>query len=183
MSLVAIRVQVAFARLLAVVLGLVLISQATAAQAQVEAVAIAGKPFGVLRITTPNSFGGESFDLFSPDGRVLYPAAAANGQPVRRLIRNLLKIEGPPSLTMYCLFKGNAPLSVRLYSPDGPALAVNVVNDSAGHIALLNSWWTAFRAPIWQGVRLTVLSCSAAPRMRGSPRVAAHMRSTSRPRG
>ncbi|MGE0607325.1 MAG: hypothetical protein AB7O62_09550 [Pirellulales bacterium] len=117
------------------------------AQGQVEAVAIAGKPFGVLRITMPNTFKGESFDIFSPDGRALYPSSAANGQPVRRLIRNLLKIDGPPSLTGYCLFKGDAPLTVRLHSPDGPAVQLRVLHDPAGHAALLNAWWTAFRAP------------------------------------
>lgn len=117
------------------------------AQGQITAEAYAGKPFGVLRITTPNTYGGESFDVFDADGRVLYPAAEAAGQPVRRIIRNLLKIEGPPALTVYSLFKGTAPLNVRLHSPDARPIAVRVSQDPVAHNNLLQAWWKAYRAP------------------------------------
>ena len=114
----------------------------SAAWAQVEVEAFAGQPFGVgrIRVRAPQA---AQVDLYEADDRLLYPAAD-NGA-VRRLVREFLDIDLPREATLFFLFRGDAPLSLSLYSPDGPPIAVRVRQQPRQHERLLEEWWKVYR--------------------------------------
>jgi hypothetical protein len=116
-----------------------------------EAVAVAGKPFGVGRITVqmPPDRGGSILEeppltLTEPNGRVFYTATVDT--PVRAAIRELLA--RPRPATVYFLFTGDEPLDLTLFGPSGVAQRVAVGRDPQLHQQLLNDWWRQYTAAI-----------------------------------
>ena len=116
-----------------------------AQQPRVDSRAVAGKPFGVGRITLdltpemlPTPLGADGIRLVEKNGRILYPAidnpafakvmqevlenisAPTADQPVRQAVRGLLQeiADQPPRITVYFLFRGNEPLHVSLLLRD-----------------------------------------------------------------
>ncbi|MCA9235495.1 MAG: hypothetical protein KDA44_08480 [Planctomycetales bacterium] len=123
-----------------------------AAAATVEA--YAGAPFGVGRVTLPieraagiASASDERLTIADADGRVLYPAA--KDAPVRRILRNLLEIEGPRNVTIYFLFRESEPLTATVYAPRGAPVTISPQQNPAGHARLLDEWWDSYTTR-WQ---------------------------------
>ncbi len=108
--------------------------------------AYAGEPFGVGRVTV-DVFRGEPaiplsderFTLWEESGRAFYPVQKQ--EPAKRLVRQLLKIETPASITIYYLFLGEEPFDLATFSPVEHAVRVKPQSDPAGHRRLLDEWW------------------------------------------
>ncbi|NLE38758.1 MAG: hypothetical protein GX621_12105 [Pirellulaceae bacterium] len=137
---------------------------------QVEAVA--GEPFGVGRITIPNSpdllpaeLGVQGVSISTPDGRILYPVVELppdnkmvtevllgsplmKGGPVREqaggILRELLK--PPPQTNLYFLFHGSEPLEVTLQTRGTRRFVVRPWANPPVHNRLLRAWWRAYTA-------------------------------------
>jgi hypothetical protein len=117
------------------------------AQTPTQFEAVAGQPFGVLRVTTQMPSAEARFEVFEKDSRTLYPAYQEAAQPVRRLLRNLLDIDGQRMVSHYFLFRGSDPLTIRLHAPREQPITVRVGHGAAAHNRLLAEWWQAYRAP------------------------------------
>lgn len=141
MSILATRgtATAAFALTLALALGL-----AASAGAQVEVQAFAGEPFGVGRIRIQRA-DAPRVDLYEADGRLLYPAV--DDGPVRQLVRDFLPIDLPDDVEQYFLFRGDAPLTLRLHSPDSQPITVRVRRQPREREKLLKEWWKRYRRP------------------------------------
>lgn len=140
-------------------------------QAQVEA--YAGEPFGVARLTLdmpdellPEPLGAEGLRLEEKDGRVMFPvihvpAFAAMAKevldstpvltrgPVRQEIRGILGdlLSQPAPKKIYFLFRGTAPMEVKVIGRSPMSATVAVRSDPAGHRRLLAEWWDQYTAP------------------------------------
>jgi hypothetical protein len=114
---------------------------------EMEAVAVAGEPFGVGQIqfvTSPSvrldSASGDPVILHEKNGRLHYPAFSR--EPVRGLLRSLLN--RPQRMTAWFLFRGREPLEISI--PElgvGPVL-VQPRGEAAGEPPLLIAWWQAY---------------------------------------
>lgn len=120
--------------------------------------AFAGDPFGVGRVTL--SVGGtgpaspledERFTVEAADGRALYPVLKED-RPARRLLRQLLEIERPRSVTIYFLFRGDAPFELQAYAPNAQVVRVTPLANPAAHARMLAEWWDQY-VNRWQGLR------------------------------
>ncbi len=138
------------------VIACVFASAASSHAATVEA--YAGNPFGVARVSL--SVGGsgpmtplddERFTVAAADGRALYPVLKED-RPARRLLRELLEIERPRNVTIYFLFRGNAPFDVQAFAPTSQLAHVTPLADDASHARLLAEWWQQYLNR-WQGLR------------------------------
>lgn len=127
------------------------------AAARVRVEAFAGQPFGVGKATVSVVRGeptiplaDERFTAQTSDGRVLYPVLKK--APVRRLLRQLLEIDAPSSVTVYFLFRGDAPFELDLYAPVAQRVAVSPQASPRRHQELLNDWFDEYRRR-WQDLR------------------------------
>ena len=127
------------------------------ALARVRVEAYAGQPFGVGKVTfdvrrdEPSiPLADERFTVQTADGRVLYPVLKA--APVKKLLRQILEIETPLSVTVYFLYQGDEPLVLNVYSPTGRTARVTPRSDARGHRRLMEEWWTSYRQR-WQDLR------------------------------
>jgi hypothetical protein len=141
--------------LAAAAFGCWIAGQAGAARAAVEA--FAGAPFGVGRVTMAVSSDGpvipledERFTVAAADGRVLYPVVKE--EPVRRLLRRILEIESPVSVTVYFLFRGDEPFDLQAYAPSGRTIRVVPQANPRAHRELLNQWWQQYSGR-WASLR------------------------------
>jgi hypothetical protein len=152
--------------------SVLLSSSAFAQRAEVEA--IAGKPFGVGRITIdlpdtmlPQPLGIEGLTLTDREGRVLYPAIESaafpkimkevldrdtpltTGGPVREQVGDILRgiLDRPPHVTIYFLFRGDGPLQITLQAQQ--PIPFNVVPRNAPGLRerLLAQWWHEYARP------------------------------------
>jgi hypothetical protein len=110
-----------------------------------EVEAYAGEPFGVGRVTL--SVGGagpivpledERFTVEDANGRALYPVIQE--QRARRLLRQLLDIDRPRSVTIHFLFRGIEPLELHAFSPTDQPVSVTPVSNAAAHARLMAEW-------------------------------------------
>ncbi|MEQ8836297.1 MAG: hypothetical protein RID07_05775, partial [Lacipirellulaceae bacterium] len=92
----------------------------------------------------------ERFTVESADGRILYPALKI--APVRRLLRRILEIDTPAAVTLYFLFRGDAPLDLEVYSPTRQRITVQPVTDDRMHRRLLDDWWEEY-SNRWRDLR------------------------------
>lgn len=117
----------------------------SAAQLRVEA--YAGRPFGVARATVGGLFsadnlptGDSAIEVAEAGGRVFYPAVQSG--PGRRFFRNLLDTR--VTVTVYFLFRGDAPLDVTLYAGRPYRARVEPIPDRRGHERFMGEWWREY---------------------------------------
>jgi hypothetical protein len=121
-----------------------------AAEARTRVEAYAGRPFGVGRVTVDLDragplapLGDDRFAITEADERVLYPVIQA--APVRRLLRDILDISAPRSATMYFLFRGDEPLDVTVFAPEGERVrVVPQPGPPSVHRDYLDRWWAEY---------------------------------------
>lgn len=120
---------------------------ARSAAAPVEA--YVGEPFGVARVTLRVDRGAgiasaddDRLTVRSESGRALYPVT--RDAPARRLLRDLLEIEGPGNVTVYFLFRGDEPFDAVAFTPSAHPLRVVPAQNPAGHARLLGEWWNYY---------------------------------------
>ncbi len=112
-----------------------------------EVEAYIGQPLGVARVTV-DVFRGEPslplsderFTVVEKNGRAIYPIVKE--EPARELLRGLLGIETPRTVTLYFLFRGEDPFDVSVYSPVEQGVRVKPQQSPQGHQKLLEEWWT-----------------------------------------
>ncbi len=116
--------------------------------ARVDAEAIAGKPFGVARVTFTAADTGGQIDesqvlTYEREGRIHYPAV--NGAGIGRALGQILDgggNQGAASVTVTFLFQGDAPLKISLFTPQRLEFTLPVAaDDGKQHTRLLASWW------------------------------------------
>lgn len=157
------------ARMLAISCGLLAFSTAPAAWAGITGEAIAGRPFGVARITLdipPGDSGPtRGFATIEAAGRAHYPAyqAAGIGEKLGEIAdigggilgkdRPLLKLLGrigteiPPTVSVFVLFTGDEPLKVTVYTPTAHTITlVPRPLPAPLHDRLLRTWWREYNA-------------------------------------
>lgn len=119
-------------------------------EARTRVEAYAGRPFGVGRVTVdlPSGqplapLGDDRFAITEANGRVHYPVLQA--APVRRLLRDLLDISAPRNVSLYFLFRGDAPLDVTVYAPKGERIrVVPQKGPPRVHQDYLDRWWQEY---------------------------------------
>jgi hypothetical protein len=138
---------------------------------RIEAEAIAGKPFGVGRVTLdlpeemlPEPLGAEGLVLTEPNGRVLYPALEAaafgrvmrqvldadtpltGGGPIRQQVGGILRglADRPPRTTIYFLFRGDEPLEMTLHARTPIPIALAPRPAPRVYDRLLGQWWKQY---------------------------------------
>ncbi len=144
------------------------------AQTSVEIDAVAGKPYGVGRISItldpsecPAPLGIQGVTLQDAHGRTLYPAISGGendpfvkdlilglpvwqGGPVRQQARGILEgflsANAPPQTTFYFLFTGRQPLTLTLGTVPPRSWQVVPRVDPDAHHTALDLWWETFRA-------------------------------------
>jgi hypothetical protein len=116
---------------------------------QEEVIAAAGTPFGVGKLTiflprgvAVSSEPGNEYTLAEKNGRALY--AAFPQSPARGMLREFL--DRPQSITVYFLFKGDAPLELTFYAPEAVDRQLAPQNDASLHARLLGEWWREYSA-------------------------------------
>lgn len=120
----------------------------TTAQADVVVEAYSGQPLGVGKVTI--SLNGASVAPMSDDrllvdeasDRVLYPVAAE--RRVRTVLRGLLGIDAPRSVTYYFLFLGDAPLELEVYTPERQQITYAPQRSRDGYAQAFADWWKAY---------------------------------------
>lgn len=135
------------------------LAAATPAAAQIQAEAYLGQPFGVgrLTVTVPRAadreVGDDGYFLSERHERALYSALV--DKPVQRLLRNLFNegrpiLQRPEQVTVYFLFKGDAPLELTFYTPDTYHVAVVPRHDPRHYNRLLQAWWREYSGQVRQ---------------------------------
>ncbi|MCE9527353.1 MAG: hypothetical protein K8R36_15005, partial [Planctomycetales bacterium] len=118
------------------------------ARARVEAEAIAGKPFGVARVTFTAADADGPIDesrvlVYERDGRAHYPAITAGG--VGRALGQLLdggNNQAAGNITLTFLFSGDAPLKLKIFTPKPLEFTLPVAaNEGTLHARLVAAWW------------------------------------------
>lgn len=136
-------------RWVGLIVGLALQPTITMAQGplNLEAVAVAGEPFGVgqIEFTTPagmrlDSASGDPVILKEKNDRVHYPAFSK--QPVRGLLRSLLN--RPQRMTAWFLFRGREPLEISIPELGVGPIVVQPTGEVAGPPPMLSTWWEAY---------------------------------------
>lgn len=125
------------------------------AQAGIKVEAVSGSPFGVGRLRVdlpsrmkPEPLGVSALCLEEKDGRALYPAIGK--PPLGGFFADL--VGAPQRITIYFLFRGEAPLELvlrgrRPLRGAGRTITVTPSGDEAAHKRLLESWWGQYTAP------------------------------------
>ena len=141
------------------------------AHAAVTGEAIAGRPFGVARVTLdipPGDAGPtRGFAIVEAAGRAHYPAYQATGigeklgdiaeigggilgkdRPLLKLIGRI-GAEIPPTVNVFVLFTGDEPLKLTVYTPTANTLTLAPRPLPGGlHDRLLKSWWREYNANV-----------------------------------
>jgi hypothetical protein len=119
--------------------------------------AYAGSPFGVGKVSLRVGGAGpmtpvddDRFSVATDDGRVLYPVISEDR--ARRLLRRVLEIDRPRSITIYFLFRGNEPFELKAYAPNEQQIRVTPLADPVGHAQLLAQWWEQY-GNRWQSLQ------------------------------
>ncbi len=119
------------------------------AQAAPRWEAYAGEPFGVGRVTVDVVRGepalplsDERFTVVEAGGRALYPVLKK--APVRRIIRRLLEIETPASVSIYFLFQGGEPYELQTYAPSKELISITPKRNPRAHRQLMDQWWNEY---------------------------------------
>jgi hypothetical protein len=119
--------------------------------------AFVGEPFGVGSVTLAVGGAGpvapledDRFTVVAAEGRALYPVVKE--ERARRLIRRLLEIDRPRTVTMYFLFRGEAPLDLRAFAPNANPTRVTPFRNPAAHARLLDEWREQY-VNHWQNLR------------------------------
>lgn len=127
------------------------VATASLGSAQVRVEAIAGDPWGVAKITVdvrPGTssapIGDDRFAIHERNGRVLYPVLET--APVRAFLRQIVGIETPRNVTFYCLFRGEEPLDLTIFAPDGVEYSARTFRNVRQHRNLLENWWREYAA-------------------------------------
>lgn len=127
------------------------------ADAASRAEAYVGDPFGVGRVVLSVMHHQPALPLFDErfavreeEGRVLYPAI--QHRPARKMLRQLLEIETPSSVSIYFLFRGDQPFDLLGFSPEVQAVRVKPTRNSSEHRRLMQEWWEQY-AGQWQRLR------------------------------
>ncbi len=131
-----------------------LLVQTSQAVAATRSQAFLGKPFGVGRVTV-DVFRGEPslplsderFTVLEEQGRAMYPVLKE--EPARRILRRLLKVETPRSVTIYYLFRGSEPFDLLPFTPNEQAVRVRPQANEREHRRLLDEWWKQY-SEHWQ---------------------------------
>ncbi len=122
--------------------------------ARVHVEAARGAPFGVAKVTI-NPIDGDALKLVlnngfgfdDPEGRVLYPVFVPGrfAQFLNNVLKPAESIE-PSTITVYFLFRGDAPFSASLYSPRRDTFTVTPGDRPPKlHERLLEEWWREYR--------------------------------------
>jgi len=133
---------------------LFLLVQTNQTKAAPRSEAFVGEPFGVGRVTV-DVFRGEPslplsderFTVLEEEGRAMYPVLKE--EPVRRILRQLLQVETPRSVTIYYLFRGSEPFDLLPFTPNEQAVRVKPQVSQSGHRRLLDEWWKQY-SEHWQ---------------------------------
>lgn len=124
------------------------------AWARVQVEAAKGEPFGVAKVTI-SPIDGEAMKLVlnngfgfdDPEGRVLYPVFVPGkfAQFLNTLLRPEEAID-PTTITVYFLFRGDAPFSTAVYTPRKAEFRVTPTDRPPKlHSRLLEEWWREYR--------------------------------------
>ena len=129
--------------------------------AQLRDEAYVGEPFGVARITVPQTGPIDALpvltngcSLSERQGRALYPAFTSNG-PVG-LLRQMLGEEataGSGPATVLFLFRGADPLELTVATPTVQTVRIRPQSRPRGHARLLRTWWRNYSAAAQQQTR------------------------------
>ena len=111
--------------------------------------AYSGQPFGVGRVTVDVLRGepvlplsDDRFTVQEVNGRAIYPTLKQ--EPFRQLIRGLLNIDAPRKVTIYYLFRGDAPFELSAFTPYEQGFRVRPVANASAHRRLLADWWEQY---------------------------------------
>ncbi len=125
----------------------------SAAQVQVETRAYAGQPFGVGMVTLRDNrllgrFPTEDFAIHLTDleGRTHYPVLSTG--PVRQWLQQ--RLQSRRRLTLYFLFRGDAPLDMRLSAGRTYQWTLSPRHDDFGFQRMLADWWREYTAQLRQ---------------------------------
>ena len=150
-----------------------LVHDACLAQVRIDAEAFTGSPLGVGRVTihsggqfrinrvarpgrgrladlakriAERAGKGDAIELQSAElalveksGRTLYPVFEKRDRPILKQFINV-----PTESTVYFLFRGDAPLDLTVYAPDGQTGQVVPRRDPAAYDRLLRAWWADY---------------------------------------
>ncbi len=137
-----------------IITAIVLLAPAQLAVSAPRSEAYLGQPFGVGKVTIDVLRGekaiplsDERFTVIGENDRVMYPVLKE--EPGRRLLRQLLEIETPRTVTIYYLFRGDEPFDLYPFTPVEQAVRVKPVNNEAAHRELLDEWWSQYSG-YWQ---------------------------------
>lgn len=128
------------------ILGLFAIVPTTAnaqlLSADVEAAS--GSPWGVgrLNVRLAGDVDLEHIRIEERDGRVMYPVLAQ--EPVRALVRDLLNLPARRG-SIYFLFRGDAPLDLKVAAPGVFQGIVRPRSQRLMHNRLLRQWWDEYQ--------------------------------------
>ena len=124
------------------------------AMARVHVEAASGTPFGVAKITISPIDGDVSklvlnngFGFDDPEGRILYPVFVPGkfAQFLNNVLKPAQSIE-PSTITVYFLFRGDAPFAASLYTPRKDTFSVTPSDRPLRlHERLLEEWWREYR--------------------------------------
>ena len=116
-----------------------------------DVTAAVGHPYGVARVTLPNSVGTPSFvvstngyTIDDPDNRVFYPAVA-HGRVVA-LIQELLGSANGNSdtVTVFFLFRGDQPFEITIHTPGRQTVSVVPQRNPRLFRRLQRNWWRQY---------------------------------------
>lgn len=133
---------------------LVVLTCSHQAFARVNVEAARGEPFGVAKVTITPIDGdamklvlNNGFGFDDPSGRVLYPVFVPG--KFAQFLNNLLKPEeaiDPTTITVYFLFRGDAPFATSVYTPRKTEFRVTPGDRPPKlHERLLEEWWREYR--------------------------------------
>ncbi|MEX2169233.1 MAG: hypothetical protein WD851_07975 [Pirellulales bacterium] len=132
-------------------LTLACVFAANAARAAVRVEAFAGDPWGVAKVTvdvrpgaSSSPAGDDRFAITERSGRVFYPVLET--APVRAFLRQIVGIESPRQVTFYFLFRGDEPLDLVIFAPDGVEYSARTERRDRQHRDLFEKWWREYAA-------------------------------------
>lgn len=127
---------------------------------QIRVKAFSGVPFGVAEISVPLP-NGSAFSPVEHNGvliegspnRVFYPVVSTH--KILSALREVAGIGdgGPPRVTTWLLFRGNAPFEVSLKTPEEHRVVVHPQNRPRRYSRLMRLWWRQYASVIRNQVR------------------------------
>jgi len=126
--------------------------------AQAQAVAFAGKPFGVAKVTVPFTqadFGepidSRAFTISDTSGRVFYPVFEPKRiLPILQSLMGADQVTPPQSLDVHFLFVGEEPFDIAINSPTPHTVRIqpSFGRNDRQHQASLRRWWQSYHRVI-----------------------------------